>query len=390
MGIKLNQNAKKADAAMIGEDARRALTNRYLSNVDYTPSFSSYQNYQSVDWLNQIDETAPLEQADEQQQFAAQDAEYAQYDQFDNENSQYADASQDANHEQFYGSEQYLEPASTTDYMSGDEFSGAQSEGMGLDDFSWLSPSANETAASSQIAASNEISVSDELATFNEMEAVQPQPASAETSKADSSGIVVSSVYRSPFSDDFVEAQDAEPVRETKSDTKETLADAQRIVAAFQQQQLEEQQQLEVQQQVVEPQFEDFEQFTTSSEASEIPQTLEEIIMSAAAAPQPGVARTQRGTIEFIMHPTGTAITPKYNRCGILMGIDFNDGSRFVRGNGETAWTALDEQGRELLIQIVGVTLDRRGGVIYVTADGGRTTLHPDGTVTRREFKKSA
>jgi hypothetical protein len=101
--------------------------------------------------------------------------------------------------------------------------------------------------------------------------------------------------------------------------------------------------------------------------------------------PTAGIARTERGTIEYIAHPTGTSIQPTYNNCGILMRISFNDGSHFERSNGPIPWVIVDAAGNVVKeIPISSVSIDSNGDVSFVTLDGRRTTMHANGTVSQK------
>jgi hypothetical protein len=95
------------------------------------------------------------------------------------------------------------------------------------------------------------------------------------------------------------------------------------------------------------------------------------------------ISHTERGTIEQIQHPTGNVITPKYNKCGIIVGLEFCDGTKVVRSEepGSKEFIIFDPQGNAVTdVQIVGLTLDKKGNIICKTGDGGKFTIFADGS----------
>ncbi|HEY9773318.1 MAG TPA: hypothetical protein V6C81_05865 [Planktothrix sp.] len=98
--------------------------------------------------------------------------------------------------------------------------------------------------------------------------------------------------------------------------------------------------------------------------------------------PEPGVWRTERGTIKLVVHPTGTFIKPHYNYSGILLSVELDDGSRFVRAGGCAPWTVQAADGSPISeLEITSLTLDRSGSLIYQTSDRVRTVIRYDGQI---------
>jgi hypothetical protein len=101
-------------------------------------------------------------------------------------------------------------------------------------------------------------------------------------------------------------------------------------------------------------------------------------------------ARTPRGTIEFVRLPGGRKITPLYNRCGIMTGVEFSDGVKIIKSDGEFPWLVLDADGQPVEeLKIKYLTFDRLGNLIYTTAEGEKTTLKTDGTVLTEPARKN-
>jgi hypothetical protein len=93
------------------------------------------------------------------------------------------------------------------------------------------------------------------------------------------------------------------------------------------------------------------------------------------------VHRSVRGSIEMICHPTGTMIKPKF-QAGLLMSVEFEDGSRFIRSNGVLPWQALDSNGNFVEeLQIATLSIDKAGVISYITVDGAMTVIGIDGSV---------
>jgi hypothetical protein len=97
--------------------------------------------------------------------------------------------------------------------------------------------------------------------------------------------------------------------------------------------------------------------------------------------PAADVVRTARGTIEFVKHDIGTYIKPTYNGCGILVQVDLN-GTTLCRKAADSLWSIYDTEGVEIVSsQIRSVYFDKDGNLTTETTDGGKVTIHTDGTV---------
>jgi hypothetical protein len=129
------------------------------------------------------------------------------------------------------------------------------------------------------------------------------------------------------------------------------------------------------------------ERVSASTESMKSWLTGSEELMTPATFSQPvriegQVQRSIRGTIELISHPTGTSVLPKF-QSGILMSVQFQDGSRFVRMDGPLPWVALDAECRIVdSMQIAAVSINQAGVVSYFTADGSMTVIEVDGAIS--------
>jgi hypothetical protein len=98
------------------------------------------------------------------------------------------------------------------------------------------------------------------------------------------------------------------------------------------------------------------------------------------AAPLSDIYRTRRGTIELVIHKDGRMITPQYNNCGILTGVDLGNGSTLQRPAAGGFWRVLDAEGVEQpSIDIKAVTFDKHGTLWAITAAGDRLKVSSDG-----------
>lgn len=88
-----------------------------------------------------------------------------------------------------------------------------------------------------------------------------------------------------------------------------------------------------------------------------------------------GLSKTERGTIEVIWRPDGRSITPIYNMVGILKGIEFGDGTKYLRKENDE-WVVLDAAGQEVPEQkIARLIIDKGGNVTIFAPNGEKTTL---------------
>jgi hypothetical protein len=101
---------------------------------------------------------------------------------------------------------------------------------------------------------------------------------------------------------------------------------------------------------------------------------------------EPGVWRTAKGAIDVVVHPGGTYLKARYNYSGILICVEIEDGSAFVREHGFAPWLVLDSEGNPVpALQIQSLSIDRCGTFSFVTTDGHKTIVQIDGTVKEME-----
>jgi hypothetical protein len=72
------------------------------------------------------------------------------------------------------------------------------------------------------------------------------------------------------------------------------------------------------------------------------------------------IGRTQRGTIEFVIQEDGRKLVPEYNKCGILTGIDFGEGTKLTQDAGDGSWCLVSANNIQQL-SIKSVAFDKDG-----------------------------
>lgn len=79
------------------------------------------------------------------------------------------------------------------------------------------------------------------------------------------------------------------------------------------------------------------------------------------------IGRTQRGTVEFVIQEDGRKLVPEYNRCGILTGIDFGEGTKLTQDAGDGTWCLNSANGRKPL-SLKSVAFDKNGSLSIIRA----------------------
>jgi len=96
--------------------------------------------------------------------------------------------------------------------------------------------------------------------------------------------------------------------------------------------------------------------------------------------PAYGVVRSSRGTVELLVHANGRTFTPRYNLCGILIGVAMSDGYT-IATTARGKWRIYDPQGKPIQEESIHtVAFDKKGNLWYQTRTGKTVTFFVDGT----------
>lgn len=97
--------------------------------------------------------------------------------------------------------------------------------------------------------------------------------------------------------------------------------------------------------------------------------------------PEEGVVKSSRGTVQLLVQRNGRTMKPRYNQCGVLIGVEMSDGWELVYMPKRNRWVIFNHDGTTPLpLKITSVSFDQKGNLWYVTADGQRTIFYTDGT----------
>jgi hypothetical protein len=81
------------------------------------------------------------------------------------------------------------------------------------------------------------------------------------------------------------------------------------------------------------------------------------------------IGRTTRGTIEYVIQEDGRKLTPEYNKCGILTGVDFGDGTKLTQSNSDGFWHMMSHEFlNSQPLRIKSVAFDK-SGCLNINAD---------------------
>lgn len=124
----------------------------------------------------------------------------------------------------------------------------------------------------------------------------------------------------------------------------------------------------QLEEQVNEPTFDD-------------PERLKEGKTGILRLPKEGVVKSSRGTVQLLVQKNGRTMKPRYNQCGLLIGVEMSDGWELVYMPKRNRWVIFNHDGTTPLpLKITSVSFDQKGNLWYVTADGQRTIFYTDGT----------
>jgi hypothetical protein len=80
------------------------------------------------------------------------------------------------------------------------------------------------------------------------------------------------------------------------------------------------------------------------------------------------ISRTERGTIEFVVQDDGRTLTPFYNKCGMITGLDLGDGTSLHKAAGSESWYAEDNATTAKAdVPIKSVAFDKLGNLLIAT-----------------------
>jgi hypothetical protein len=118
--------------------------------------------------------------------------------------------------------------------------------------------------------------------------------------------------------------------------------------------------------------------------ASEQEANNQEVQMDLRMTPSPEVFRSNRGTIEFVRHQSGTYVKPTYNNCGMLIRVDLNGLSLYKKSN-ESLWQVVDQDQQEISTsQIKTVYFERNGDLVSQTVNGTKVVILNSGSLTTK------
>jgi len=101
--------------------------------------------------------------------------------------------------------------------------------------------------------------------------------------------------------------------------------------------------------------------------------------------PSQGVVRSSRGTVELLVHANGRTFKPRYNMCGLLIGVSISDGLELVSSRCARGWHMFDTSGNLVEKEkIHTVAFDKVGNLWYQTVSGKSVTYFVDGTTVTR------
>lgn len=168
------------------------------------------------------------------------------------------------------------------------------------------------------------------------------------------------------ISQDLVSEPVNEPAKLSSPEQNEELAEEQVDEV------LEEQGDEQAEEQVDEPTLEDAERIKDGKTA-------------ILRVPDEGVIKSSRGTVQLLVQRSGRTMKPRYNQCGVLIGVEMSDGWELVYMPKRNRWVIFNHDGTTPLpLKITSVSFDQKGNLWYVTADGQRTIFYTDGTCETR------
>ena len=101
--------------------------------------------------------------------------------------------------------------------------------------------------------------------------------------------------------------------------------------------------------------------------------------------PSQGVVRSSRGTVELLVHANGRTFKPRYNMCGLLIGVSISDGLELVLSHSARGWHMFDSNGNLIEKEkITTVAFDKHGNLWYHTISGKSVIYFVDGTTVTR------
>ncbi len=94
--------------------------------------------------------------------------------------------------------------------------------------------------------------------------------------------------------------------------------------------------------------------------------------------------RSERGTIQMVVHENGRRIKPNYNKCGILVAVELGNGATLRRSSGSELWSIVGQDNQEIVpSEIKAVYFDRQGSLCTTTVSGKMVKMQPDGAIVQ-------